>query len=131
MFRTMLVEDNPSFRLILKDNLRDLFPSMEIVEAADGAEAFQKIDLHLPDLIFMDIRLPGENGLELTGKIKADHPGIIVIVLTSYESPEYREAAVRFKADYFFSKDTITSDEIFTLVKSIVSKKDVSTESSE
>lgn len=131
MFRTMLVEDNPSFRLILKDNLRELFPSMEIVEAADGAEAFKKIDLHLPDLIFMDIRLPGENGLELTGKIKTDHPGIIVIVLTSYESPEYREAAVRFKADYFFSKDTITSDEIFTLVKSIVSKKDVSTESSE
>ncbi len=131
MFRTMLVEDNPSFRCILKDNLRDLFPSMEIIEAANGVDAFQEIDLHPPDLIFMDIRLPGENGLELTGKIKADHPGIIVIVLTSYESPEYREAAIRFKADYFFSKDAITNDEIFTLVKSIVSKKGVSAESSE
>ena len=131
MFRTMLVEDNPSFRQILKGNLGDLFPSMEIIEAADGVEAFQQIDLDRPDLIFMDIRLPGENGLELTRKIKANHPGIIVIVLTSYESPEYREAAIRFKADHFFSKDAITSNEIFTLVKSIVSKKDVSTESSE
>jgi CheY-like chemotaxis protein len=88
----MLVEDNPSFRQVLKDNLLDLFPSMEIIEASDGVEALQKIDRHHPDLIFMDIRLPGESGLELTGKIKADHPGIIVIVLTSYESPGYREA---------------------------------------
>jgi CheY-like chemotaxis protein len=87
MFRTMLVEDNPSFRQILKDNLQDLFPSMGIVEAGDGVEAFQKIDFDPPDLIFMDVRLPGENGLELTRKIKADHPGIIVIILTSYESP--------------------------------------------
>lgn len=123
MFRTMLVEDNPSFRQILKDNLQDLFPPMEIIEAGDGVEAFQKIDFHPPDLIFMDVRLPGENGLELTRKIKADHPGIIVIILTSYESPEYREAAKRNKADYFFSKDAITNNEIFALVKSIVLKK--------
>jgi DNA-binding NarL/FixJ family response regulator len=131
MFRTMLVEDNPSFRQIVKDNLQDLFPSMEIVEAADGVQAFEKIDFHPPDLIFMDVRLPGENGLELTRRIKADHPGIIVIILTSYESPEYREAAIRFKADYFFSKDAITNDEIFALVKSIVLKKRCSPEGSE
>jgi DNA-binding NarL/FixJ family response regulator len=131
MFRTMLVEDNRSFRQILKDNLQDLIPSMEIIEAADGVEAFQQIDSHPPDLIFMDVRLPGENGLELTRRIKAEHPGIIVIILTSYESPEYREAAIRRKADYFFSKGAITNDEIFTLVKSIISKKGVSAEGSD
>ncbi|MGA2515830.1 MAG: response regulator [Thermodesulfobacteriota bacterium] len=130
MFRTMLVEDNPSFRRILKDNLQDLFPSIEIIEAEDGVEALEKIGLHPPDLIFMDIRLPGENGLELTRRIKADHPDVIVIILTSYESPEYREAAIRFKADYFFSKDAIIDDEIYALVKSIVLKKGVSAEGS-
>jgi DNA-binding NarL/FixJ family response regulator len=127
----MLVEDNPSFRRILKDNLEDLFPSMEIVEAEDGVEAFQKINSHSPHLIFMDIRLPGENGLEMTRRIKADYPDIVVIILTSYESPEYREAAIRYKADYFFSKDAITNDEIYALVKSIVLKKGVSAEGSE
>lgn len=130
MFRTMLVEDNPSFRRILKDNLQDLFPSIEIIEAEDGVEALEKIGLHPPDLIFMDIRLPGENGLELTRRIKSDHPDVIVIILTSYESPEYREAAIRFKADYFFSKDAIIDDEIYALVKSIVLKKGVSAEGS-
>ena len=78
----MLVEDNPSFRQLVKNNLQDQFPSMDIIEAADGVEALQKIDSHPPNLIFMDIRLPGENGLELTRKIKTNYPDIIIIILT-------------------------------------------------
>lgn len=119
MFKTMLVEDNPSFRQLLKNHLQDQFPSMKIIEAADGIEALQKIDSHPPNLIFMDIQLPGENGLELTRKIKADHPEIIIIILTSHDLPEYREAATRNKADYFLSKGSKTS-EILKLVKSIM-----------
>ena len=123
MFRTLLVEDNTSFRKILKDDLESEFPSMEIIEAGDGTEALEKIGSSPPNLIFMDIRLPGKNGLELTRMIKADHPEITVIVLTSYDLPEYREAAVRYKADYFFSKGSIASDEIADLVKSILLQK--------
>ena len=120
LFRTMLVEDNSSFRQVVKNNLQDQFPSMDIIEAADGIEAFQKIDSHPPNLIFMDIKLPGKNGLELTGKIKTDHPDIIIIILTSLDLPEYREAATRNKADYFLSKGSIATDEICKLVKSIL-----------
>jgi DNA-binding NarL/FixJ family response regulator len=123
MFETMLVEDSTSFRQLVKNNLQDQFPSMDIIEAADGVEAFQKIDSHLPNLILMDITLPGEKGLELARKIKADYPNIIIIILTSHDSPEYREAAIRYKADYFFSKDAIANNGIFTLVKSILLKK--------
>ncbi len=116
----MLVEDNFLFMQLLEGNLQDQFPSMEISEAADGAEALKKIKSHSPNLIFMDIQLPGENGLELTRKIKADYPDIIIIILTSHDLPEYREAAMRYKADYFFSKSVVPSGEIFTLVKSIL-----------
>lgn len=123
MFKAMLVEDNPSFRQVVKNDLQDQFPSMDIIEAGDGVEAFQKLDSHPPNLIFMDIQLPGENGLELTRKIKADYPEIIIIILTSHDSPEYREAATRCKANYFLSKDSITTDEIFKLVKSILLEK--------
>jgi len=119
----MLVEDSSSFRQVVKNNLEDLFPLMDIIEAADGVEAFQKIDGHPPDLIFMDVSLPGENGLELTRRIKLDYPGIIIIILTSHDLPEYREAAIRYKADYFFSKGAISNDGIFTLVKSILLTK--------
>jgi len=123
MFKTMLIEDSTSFRQLVKGNLQDQFPSMDIIEAADGVEAFQKIDSHPPNLIFTDIQLPGENGLELTRKIKADYPGVIIIILTSHDSPEYREAAIRCKANYFLSKGLITTDEIFKLVKSIILRK--------
>jgi DNA-binding NarL/FixJ family response regulator len=123
MFKTMLVEDSSSFRQLVKNSLEDQFPSMEIIEAADGVEAYEKIDSHPPNLIFMDIQLPGKNGLELTKKIKADHPDTIIIILTSHDSPEYREAATRNKADYFFSKDSIQTDGIFKLIKSILLEK--------
>jgi DNA-binding NarL/FixJ family response regulator len=75
------------------------------------------IDLR-PNLIFMDIRLPGENGLELTKKVKARYPKIIVIILTGYDLPEYREALSPY-TDYFFSKDSTTTENIFTLIESI------------
>jgi len=127
----MLVEDSFSFRQVVKDNLQDQFPSMEIIEAADGAEALQKIDGRPPNLIFMDISLPGENGLELTRKIKADYPNVTVIILTSHDSPEYREAAIRYKTDYFFSKGALLNDGVFTLVKSILLKKGFSADGSD
>ena len=120
MFTTMLVEDSTSFRQLVKNDLQDQFPSMNIIEAVDGVEAFQKIDSRPPNLILMDITLPGENGLELTRKIKADYPGVVVIILTSHDSPEYREAAIRYKANYFLPKGSIGTDEVFKLVKSIL-----------
>ena len=123
MFKTMLVEDNSSFRRLVKNELKDQFPSMDIIEAGDGIEAFQNIDSHPPNLIFMDIQLPGENGLELTRKIKANYPEIIVIILTTHDLPEYREAAAGAKADYFLSKGSISTGEVFKLVKSILLEK--------
>ena len=123
MFRMMLVEDNSVFRESLRDSLRLKFPSMEIAEAGNGAEALEKIGSLPPKLIFTDIRLPGQNGLELTERIKKLHPDICIIILTDYDIPEYREAAARFKADYFFSKDSMTDAEVNALVKSILLKK--------
>ncbi len=131
MFRTMLVEDNPSFRQLVKANLQDQFPSMDIIEAADGVEAFQKIDGHPPNLIFMDISLPGENGLELTRRMKAGYPNITIIILTSHDLTEYRDAAIRSKADYFFSKAAISNNGILTLVKSILLTKGFNADGSE
>ena len=123
MFPVLIVEDNPTFRLSLKELLLDEFPSFEIAEAADGKEAFKKIETLHPRLIFMDIRLPGENGLHLTQRIKALHPDTIVIVLTSYDLPEYREAAKRAKANHFVTKGSPTH-ELLEIVKRVVSGSD-------
>lgn len=123
MFRTMLVEDNPLFREMVKAILQSQFPLIDIIEAADGEEAMRAMDSLPIDLIFMDVRLPGENGLALTRKLKNDHPGTTIVILTSYDLPEYREAAVRYKADHFLSKASIGNLEILTLVETILVEK--------
>ena len=120
MYRVLVVEDSTIFRTLLKETLQSRFPSMEILEAVDGEEAMKKITARLPDLIFMDVKLPGENGLDLTAKIKAKYPDVIVIVLTSYDTPEYREAAVKAKANHFLAKGSSSREGILTLVESIL-----------
>ena len=120
MSRTLIVEDSALYRKLLKETLLSRFPSMEIIEAEDGGIAMQKIDALSPDLVFMDIKLPGENGLELTGKIKAKFPDAIVIILTSYDTLEYREAAAQAKANHFLSKGSSSKESILKLVESIL-----------
>jgi len=117
--KVLIVEDSTLFRQLFRETLHDRFPAIEIHEAANGEEALRKVEMLRPNLIFMDIRLPGENGLELTRKVKHQYPNIIVIILTGYDLPEYREASSQY-ADYFFSKDSSTTDNIFTLVESIL-----------
>jgi YesN/AraC family two-component response regulator len=119
IFKTLIVEDNASFRNTLIDILSAQFPSIAIEEAGDGKEALQKVDSFQPHLIFMDIKLPGENGLHVTQKIKTKDPEIVVIILTSYDLPEYREAAFRYGANHFIVKGSSTNREILALVESI------------
>jgi len=95
---------------------------MTFDEARDAKEALQKVDAYHPDLIFMDIRLPGENGLEVTKKIRSSLCQATIIIFTSYDLPEYREAASVNGADYFMSKDSSTTEEILALVDSILSQ---------
>ena len=123
MFKTLIVEDSAFYRQLLKEALHSRFPSMDIFEATDGEEALQKIKTLLPDLVFMDIKLPGESGLELTKKIKAQYPNIFIIILTAYDIPEYREAAYQYNANYFLSKGSTSKEDILTLVDSILSDR--------
>lgn len=121
MYKTLIVEDNTTFRQTLRGLLKSRFPSMAFEEAKDGNEALQKTGDFLPDLVFMDIKLPGENGLEITKKIRCSNSEAIIIILTSYDLPEYREAAKQSGANHFVSKGSSTADEILTLVDSVLS----------
>ncbi len=106
--RFLIVEDNDHYRNFLKNIIQEDFSDItEIEEAADGREALEKVDSFIPDLIFMDIRLPDENGLELTRKIKAARPDTDIVILTYYDLPEYREAAFRYGANAFLVKDCL------------------------
>ena len=121
-FKVLLVEDNHGFRRSLALLLRAIFPTFLLDEAADGIEALEKVQSFLPQLIFMDIKLPGQNGLEITREIKTLHPDINVIILTGYDSPEYREAARACGAYYFLGKGSSTSQQIQDVVEGLWTK---------
>ncbi|MGA2402623.1 MAG: response regulator [Syntrophobacteraceae bacterium] len=114
----LLVEDNSIFRKSLKEMLVLRFPGLEIEEASDGEEALQELENTNFDLVFIDIKLPGRNGLEVTRIIKEVNSEVEVAILTSYDIPEYREAAYKSGASHFFTKGNAGSDEIANFVRS-------------
>lgn len=120
MKRILIAEDNAFFLQFLKETMHLRFPSIDTLEAANGEEAMQKIKTPSPEAIFMDLRLPGENGLELTKKLKAQHSDIVVVILTNYDLPEYREAAYQSRADHFLSKDSFLN-----MINSILANQDI------
>ena len=120
MFKALIVEDNMDFRQTLNEVLSSSFPSMAIAEAADGKDAMEMIDSFKPDLVFMDVKLPDGNGLSLTKIIKADRSGTIVIVITAYDIPEYRQAAMQAGASYFIPKGALSREEVLAIVESIL-----------
>lgn len=119
MDKILIVDDNATFRQSVKEILSNSFPFISVEEAVDGKETLKKIEDFIPDLIFMDIKLSSENGLHLTQQIKNTNPEITVVILTSYNIPEYRDAAKRCGADYFLSKCISNREEIIALIKVI------------
>lgn len=104
VFSILLVEDNDGFRQTLIDTLIGHFAEISIGEANNAKDALIKAEALCPDLIFMDISLPGETGLEATRKLAMRYERSLVVVLTSYDLPEYRRQAFRNGADDFISK---------------------------
>jgi DNA-binding NarL/FixJ family response regulator len=115
----LIVDDNHAFREILRCVLLSRFPAMQIREAQDGDGAIHTAEMKAPDLVFADVRLKGENGFELTRRLKAAYPDVVIIMITSNDSPEYEEAAFDAGADFFVSKNASTAEDILQRVASI------------
>jgi DNA-binding NarL/FixJ family response regulator len=118
MFQILIVEDNPIFRQSLKEILKARFPDMVITEVSNGRDALKEIEGLIPDLIFMDIKLPGVSGLELTREITRCYSDMKIVILTSHDLPEYRDAAYESGASFFATKGLSSADEIAAMVQS-------------
>ena len=74
--------------------------------AQDGAEAVELVSKHQPDLVLMDLKMPGVNGIEATRQIRAKYPDVKVLVLTTYDDDEWVFDAIRAGASGYLLKDT-------------------------
>lgn len=122
MFKILIIDPNLPFRQSLKKLLNKHLPHIKVKVAASKEEGIQKLETYLPHLIFLEIHLSGESGLELARRIKPAHPEVIIALLTSYDSPEYQAAAKECGIEHVVPKDDWTGDDIVALVRSMVSK---------
>lgn len=123
----LLVDDHAEFRRVVREFLNRL-PNVNVVgEAEDGIEALREVERLRPDLVLMDITMPGMNGLDATRRIKESLPGTRVIVLSSHSGDVYRRAADDSHADGYIEKramkaglSTLLSAEFPTRVRTAV-----------
>ncbi len=106
MIRVLLADDHAVVRQGLRTFL-DLQDDIEVVaEAGDGDEAAAKAERSAPDVVLMDVRMPGSDGLEATRRITARGERPAVVVLTTFDHDEYLFEALRAGASGFLLKDT-------------------------
>ena len=112
MIRVLLADDQALIRAGFKVLLEAAGDVAVVGEAANGDQAINLARAELADVILMDIRMPGTDGLEATRRIAADEDlaGVKVIILTTFESDEYVYQALRAGASGFLVKDTEPED---------------------
>jgi DNA-binding NarL/FixJ family response regulator len=95
---------------VVRDGLELLLKLERDVEvvgtAADGAEAVEQAAAKRPDLVLMDLKMPGTNGIEATRQIRSRFPGMRVLVLTTYDDDQWVFDAIRAGANGYLLKDT-------------------------
>jgi DNA-binding NarL/FixJ family response regulator len=108
--RVVLADDQPLVRAGLRVLIADT-PDLDVVgEAGTGAQAVQLARDLRPDVVVMDIRMPGMDGIEATAMITADHAAARVVVLTTFDDDDYVYAALRAGASGFLVKDMALKD---------------------
>ena len=105
MITVLLVDDQALLRMGLRLVLEAEDDLTVVGEAGDGAVAVAQVSALDPDVVLMDVRMPGTNGIDATAAIVASHPRTKVLILTTFDLDEYAFAALRAGASGFLLKD--------------------------
>jgi DNA-binding NarL/FixJ family response regulator len=118
--RILLVDDEPllrlGFRLVLESQ-----PDMSVVgEAGEGAAALRQVAEHDPDVVLMDVRMPGLDGIDATRRIVRDHGRSRVLILTTFDLDEYAFAGLRAGASGFLLKN-VPPEDLLSAIRAVAS----------
>ena len=102
--KILVIDDNPDLLSGLQDSLEHR--GYHVIIAGDGQEALRLFYAERPDLLILDILMPGGSGIDVLENIKQDGAGPMVIILTNYPYPVFREKCLQAGADFFLDKST-------------------------
>jgi len=120
--RILIVDDHT----LLRAGLRALLaqdPGIEIVgEASDGRDAVRAVGQLTPNLVLMDLTMPGMNGIEAVTEIKRRYPEVRILVMTLHKTEDFIHASLKAGADGYILKDA-THDELRVAIRSVLQGK--------
>jgi DNA-binding NarL/FixJ family response regulator len=97
-------------------------PKVKIVgEAKAATEAIKLIEKLKPDVVLLDLKMPGGNGIDVLISLKKYKPAPVIIILTNYPYPQYRKKCTEAGADYFFDKST-DFEKVLIVLKKLIQK---------
>ncbi|WP_062516954.1 response regulator [Demequina gelatinilytica] len=116
MIRVALVDDQAMVRVGLRMILESEGDIEVVAEATSGADAARIVAEHAPDVVLMDVRMPGMDGLTATREVLAAHPGARIVILTTFDDDEYVYEALRAGASGFLLK-SVDGDALVSAVR--------------
>lgn len=108
--RVLVVDDNESVRRSISQILRSQADIEVVCEAVDGADAVRKIGEHQPDVVLLDITMPGMNGLEVAETVKVEFPSVHVLIVSQHDSRGFQWAALAAGVSGYIIKSNVGRD---------------------
>ncbi|MCL4449635.1 MAG: response regulator transcription factor [Actinobacteria bacterium] len=118
LINVLVVDDHPIVREGTRQILEGSGNIRVVAEAATAQEAFTQIEEHHPDIVLLDVRLPGTNGIEAAKRIVSDYPDTQIIILSAYGDPDYVRAALGAGV-YGYLLKTAPDDELICAIRSV------------
>jgi len=103
--RVIIADDHAVVRQGIRTVLEDVEGLQVVAEAGDGDEALALAEEHEPDVVVLDVTMPGKTGLEVARELRERGSGVAVLILSMHDEPEYVLEAVRAGADGYVLKD--------------------------
>jgi len=116
--KVLIVDDSAIIRERLKAMLSEITELENISQARDSLEAISSFQKLNPEVVILDIRMPGGSGIDVLQEIKKSNQPPVVIVLTNYPYPQYRRKCIDAGADFFFDKST-EFDKVIEVLKQL------------